>query len=275
MHTTTRTAPPLHSSGRDFCCIIVMHLLLLLNLTYLDVTLHKNIKHDRMYVHTFQHAPSNLEYDFLHTITHTHMNNISKLQWPLHIQIKFVELCLSEKLYSGIRSDLNECLTIWDISWIISLITYQLQNVYAPHETRFAMQESFISWTCFQHNRKCCFLLSSCRFCCWLYLCILTSSLNSSVLLFGKYIFQYYFNVIRDLSYKYPFLLTIYYVCYSLEWVVQILARAEMLEYYIKPSHLRKQSKYEIYIISTCSFKYFDNICWAYLYQRMIRVNYI
>ena len=55
-------------------------------------------------------------------------------------------------------------------------------------------------------------------------------------LLFGKYIFQYYFNVIRDLSYKYPFLLTIYYVCYSLEWVVQILARAEMLKYYIKQS---------------------------------------
>ena len=60
-------------------CYSTMHLLLL-NLTYLDVTLHKNIKHDRMYVHTFQHAPSNLEYDFRHTITHTHMNNISKLQ---------------------------------------------------------------------------------------------------------------------------------------------------------------------------------------------------
>jgi len=159
--------------------------------------------------------------------------------------------------------------------WIISIITYELQNVYAPHVNRFSIPESFISWTCFQHNRKCCFLLSSCRFCCWLYLCILTSSLNSSVLLFGKYIFQYYFNVIRDLSYKYPFLLTIYYVCYSLEWVVQILARAEMLEYYIKRSHLRKQSKYEIEIISTYSFKYFDNICWAYLYQRMIRVNHI
>ena len=75
-------------------------------------------------------------------------------------------------------------MTIWDISWIISLITYELQTVYAPQGSRFSMQESFISWTCFQHNRKCCFLLSSCRFCCWLYLCILTSSLNSSVLLF-------------------------------------------------------------------------------------------
>ena len=120
--------------------------------------------------------------------------------------------------------------------WIILIIIYELQNVYAPHVNRFSIPESFISWTCFQHNRKCCFLLSSCRFCCWLYLCILTSSLNSSVLLFGKYIFQYYFNVTRDLSYKYPFLLTIYYVCYSLEWVVQILARAEMLKYYIKQS---------------------------------------
>ena len=60
------------------------------------------------------------------------------------------------------------------------MITYELQNVYAPHVNSFSMPESFISWTCFQHNRKCCFLLSSCRFCCWLYLCILTSSLNSS-----------------------------------------------------------------------------------------------
>ena len=25
---------------------------------------------------------------------------------------------------------------------------------------------TFIRWTCFQHNRKCCFLLSSCRLCC-------------------------------------------------------------------------------------------------------------
>ena len=145
--------------------------------------------------------------------------------------------------------------------WIILIIIYELQNVYAPHVNRFSIPESFISWTCFQHNRKCCFLLSSCRFCCWLYLCILTSSLNSSVLLFGKYIFQYYFNVIRDLSYKYPFLLTIYYVCYSLEWVVQILARAEMLKYYIKQSHLWKQANYKIYIISTYSCWYFDKIC--------------
>ena len=75
-------------------------------------------------------------------------------------------------------------MTILDIFWIISIITYELQNVYAPHVNRFSIPESFISWTCFQHNRKCCFLLSSCRFCCWLYLCILTSSLNSSVLLF-------------------------------------------------------------------------------------------
>ena len=36
-------------------------------------------------------------------------------------------------------------------------------------------------WTCFQHNRKCCFLLSSCRLLLLiLYLCILTSSVNSS-----------------------------------------------------------------------------------------------
>ena len=128
MHTTTRTAPPLHSSGRDFCCIIAMHLLLLLNLTYLDVTLHKNIKHDRMYVHTFQHAPSNLEYDFLHTITHTHMNNISKLQWPLHIQIKFVELCLSEKLYSGIRSDFEPETNVWPFETFHGLFHWLLTS---------------------------------------------------------------------------------------------------------------------------------------------------
>ena len=83
-------------------------------------------------------------------------------------------------------------------------------------------------WTCFQHNRKCCFLLSSCR------LLLLTLLMHSDVvtqlqfLLFGKYIFQYQFVVTRDLSYKYPYLLNIY-VCYSLVCMVQLLARASDL----------------------------------------------